>query len=89
MTNAAWDVGVEVVSENAFPFLDRVGYNKILDNVKPLADPDGRYLSSFIYHRLSPLLLETQNFMEFERFVKRMHGKLSAATSLSETISFH
>ncbi|XP_022156129.1 beta-amylase 7-like isoform X2 [Momordica charantia] len=75
VTNAAWDVGVEVVSENALPFLDRVGYNKILDNAKPLADPDGRYMSSFIYHRLSPVLLERQNFMEFERFVKRMHGE--------------
>lgn len=75
VTNAAWDVGVEVLSENPLPFLDRVGYNKILDNAKPLADPDGRYLSSFIYHRLGPLLLERQNLMEFERFVKRMHGK--------------
>ncbi|KAG6575173.1 Beta-amylase 7, partial [Cucurbita argyrosperma subsp. sororia] len=75
VTNAARDNSVEVVSENAHPFLDRVGYNKILDSAKPLADPDGRYLSSFIFHRLSPLLLERLNFMEFERFVKRMHGE--------------
>ena len=75
VTYAARDVGVEVVSENALPFLDRVGYNKILDNAKPLDDPDGRYLSSFIYNKLTPLLLERHNLVEFERFVKRMHGK--------------
>ncbi|XP_023514236.1 beta-amylase 7-like isoform X2 [Cucurbita pepo subsp. pepo] len=75
VTYAARDVGVEVVSENALPFLDRVGYNKILDNAKPLDDPDGRYLSSFIYNKLTPLLLERHNLVEFERFVKRMHGE--------------
>ncbi|MBA0736971.1 hypothetical protein Gogos_010456, partial [Gossypium gossypioides] len=72
--NAAWDVSIPIASENAFLCHDRVGYNKILDNVKPVNDPDGRHFSSFTYHRLSPLLMERQNFMEFERFVKRMHG---------------
>ncbi|MBA0763520.1 hypothetical protein Gotri_012953 [Gossypium trilobum] len=71
--NAAWDVSIPIASENAFLCHDRVGYNKILDNVKPVNDPDGRHFSSFTYHRLSPLLMERQNFMEFERFVKRMH----------------
>ncbi|MBA0736970.1 hypothetical protein Gogos_010456 [Gossypium gossypioides] len=74
--NAAWDVSIPIASENAFLCHDRVGYNKILDNVKPVNDPDGRHFSSFTYHRLSPLLMERQNFMEFERFVKRMHGEL-------------
>ncbi|TYJ22776.1 hypothetical protein E1A91_A08G147700v1 [Gossypium mustelinum] len=73
--NAAWDVCIPIASENAFLCHDRVGYNKILDNVKPVNDPDGRHFSSFTYHRLSPLLMERQNFMEFERFVKRMHGE--------------
>nr|KJB24728.1 hypothetical protein B456_004G158600 [Gossypium raimondii]KJB24729.1 hypothetical protein B456_004G158600 [Gossypium raimondii] len=73
--NAAWDVSIPIASENAFLCHDRVGYNKILDNVKPVNDPDGRHFSSFTYHRLSPLLMERQNFMEFERFVKRMHGE--------------
>ncbi|XP_022757316.1 beta-amylase 7 isoform X3 [Durio zibethinus] len=73
--NAAWDVCIPVASENAVLCLDRVGYNKILDNVKPVNDPEGRHFSSFTYLRLSPLLMERQNFMEFERFVKRMHGE--------------
>ncbi|KAG4134372.1 hypothetical protein ERO13_D08G152700v2 [Gossypium hirsutum] len=73
--NAAWDVSIPIASENAFLCHDRVGYNTILDNVKPVNDPDGRHFSSFTYHRLSPLLMERQNFMEFERFVKRMHGE--------------
>ncbi|XVF33333.1 hypothetical protein REPUB_Repub17cG0159400 [Reevesia pubescens] len=73
--NAAWDVCIPVASENALLCHDRVGYNKILDNVKPVNDPDGRHFSSFTYLRLSPLLMERQNFMEFERFVKRMHGE--------------
>ena len=74
--NAAWDVCVPVASESALPCHDRIGYNKILDTVKPLSDPDGRHFFSFTYLRLDPSLMERQNFMEFERFVKRMHGKL-------------
>ena len=73
--NAAWDVSIPVASENALPCYDREGYNKILENAKPLNDPDGRHLSTFTYLRLSPVLMENHNFMEFERFVKRMHGK--------------
>ncbi|GFZ06851.1 beta-amylase 2 [Actinidia rufa] len=72
--NAAWDVSIPVASENALPCYDREGYNKILENAKPLNDPDGRHLSAFTYLRLSPVLMENHNFMEFERFVKRMHG---------------
>lgn len=73
--NAAWDAGILVASENALPCYDRDGYNKILENAKPLDDPDGRHLIAFTYLRLSPTLLERQNFLEFERFVKQMHGK--------------
>lgn len=74
MLNAAWDVSIPVASENALPCYDREGYNKILENAKPLNDPDGRHLSCFTYLRLNPTLMESQNFKEFERFVKRMHG---------------
>ncbi|XP_062154026.1 beta-amylase 2, chloroplastic isoform X2 [Alnus glutinosa] len=73
--NAAWDVCIPVASENALSCHDREGYNKILENAKPLTDPDGRHLSAFTYLRLSPVLMERHNFMEFERFVKRMHGE--------------
>ncbi|XP_028770299.1 beta-amylase 7 [Neltuma alba] len=73
--NAAWDVCLPVSSENALPCLNRTGYNKILDNAKPMNDPDGKHFTSFTYLRLSPLLMERQNFLEFERFVKRMHGE--------------
>ncbi|KAG1355042.1 Beta-amylase 7 [Cocos nucifera] len=73
--NAAWDVCIPVASENALPCHDRDGYNKILENSKPMHDPDGRHLSAFTYLRLSPDLMERHNFLEFERFVKRMHGK--------------
>jgi hypothetical protein len=59
--NAAWDAGIQVASENALPCYDRDGFNKILENAKPLNDPDGRHLFGFT---------------EFERFVKRMHGKM-------------
>lgn len=73
--NAAWDVSIPVASENALTCHDREGYNKILENAKPFNDPDGRHLSAFTYLRLSPVLMETHNFTEFERFVKRMHGE--------------
>ncbi|XP_058083901.1 beta-amylase 2, chloroplastic-like isoform X2 [Magnolia sinica] len=72
--NAAWDVGIPVASENALPCHDRDGYNKILENAKPMNDPDGRHLAAFTYLRLSTDLMERSNFSEFERFVKRMHA---------------
>ncbi|CAA6655587.1 unnamed protein product [Spirodela intermedia] len=72
--NAAWDAKIQVASENALPCYDREGYNKILENAKPYDDPDGRHLSAFTYLRLSPGLMEGHNFIEFERFVKKMHG---------------
>lgn len=75
MLNAAWDVNIPVASENALPSYDKAGYNKILENAKPWNDPDGRHLSVFTYLRLSPILMEYHNFIEFERFLKRMHGK--------------
>ncbi|CAN6711026.1 unnamed protein product [Malus baccata var. baccata] len=85
--NAARDVCLPVSSENSLACHDRISYKKILDNAKPLTDPDGRHLSSFTYLRFSPLLMERDNFMEFERFVKRMHASLSctASRSLSPT----
>lgn len=73
--NAAWDVCIPVASENALACYDRDGYNKILENAKPRNDPDGKHLSAFTYLRLSPELMVKSNFMEFGRFVKRMHGE--------------
>lgn len=73
--NAAWDALVPVSSENDLPCHDRDGYNHFLEKAKPLNDPDSRHLTSFRYLRVDLLLMERQNFMEFERFVKRMHGK--------------
>ncbi|KAJ8900480.1 hypothetical protein K2173_025257 [Erythroxylum novogranatense] len=73
--NAAWDVDLPIASENALPSHDRLTYNKILDKAKPLNDPDRRHFFSFTYLRLSSLLMERQNFMEFEHFVKRLHGE--------------
>ncbi|ONM53705.1 Beta-amylase 2 chloroplastic [Zea mays] len=72
--NAAWDAGIQVASENALPCYDRDGFNKILENAKPLNDPDGRHLLGFTYLRLGKDLFERPNFFEFERFIKRMHG---------------
>lgn len=74
--NAAWDICIPVASESSPSCYDREGYNKILDNAKPMSSPDGRHLSAFTYLRLSPLLMERNNFMEFEQFVRRMHGKI-------------
>eukprot|EP00271_Cylindrocystis_brebissonii_P005278 TRINITY_DN17244_c0_g1_i1.p1 TRINITY_DN17244_c0_g1~~TRINITY_DN17244_c0_g1_i1.p1 ORF type:complete len:547 (+),score=92.49 TRINITY_DN17244_c0_g1_i1:72-1712(+) len=73
--NAAWDAGLPVASENALPCYDREGYNKVLDNAKPLLNPDGRCLAAFTYLRLNPTLMEPKNLEEFKRFVKRLHGE--------------
>lgn len=86
MLNAAWDVSILVASENALPCYDREGYNKILENAKPRNDPDGRHLAAFTYLRLSSVLMERHNFLEFERFVMRMHGELALSSILFSSI---
>ncbi|XP_073038359.1 beta-amylase 7-like [Primulina eburnea] len=73
--NAAWDGCIPVASQNSLSCHDREGYNNLLEKAKPISDPDGRHFSSFTYLRLSQLLFEPQKFIEFERFVKRMHGE--------------
>ncbi|XP_076893313.1 beta-amylase 7-like isoform X1 [Bidens hawaiensis] len=73
--NAAWDCCIPITRQNSAPCLDKVSYNHVLEKAKPLNDPDGRHYSAFTYHRLGPLLMEPHNIMEFERFVKRMHGE--------------
>ncbi|GJV35957.1 beta-amylase 7-like isoform X1 [Tanacetum coccineum] len=74
--NAAWDSCIPITSENALPCLDQVSYNHLLEKDKPPNDPDERHYSALTYLQLGPHLMEPHNIMEFERFVKRMHGKL-------------
>ncbi|KAK4476585.1 hypothetical protein RD792_015742 [Penstemon davidsonii] len=74
--NAAWGACIPVASENSLPCHDRDGYNYLLEKAKPVSDPDGRHFSAFSYLRLSSLLMERHNLVEFKRFVKRMHGKI-------------
>lgn len=57
------------------PALIEMDSTKILENAKPLNDPDGRHLLSFTYLRLTPALFEDINFLEFKCFVKKMHGE--------------
>ncbi|CAA0813624.1 Beta-amylase 7 [Striga hermonthica] len=73
--NAAWDACIPVASVNSFPCHDREGFNYLLEKAKPIGDPDGRHFSAFTYLRLSPLLMDRQNLIEFERFIKKMHGE--------------
>uniref|UniRef100_A0A7N0T2L9 Beta-amylase n=1 Tax=Kalanchoe fedtschenkoi TaxID=63787 RepID=A0A7N0T2L9_KALFE len=73
--NAAWDAGIPVGSENCLPCYDGEAYNKILDIAKPFNNPDGQHLCTFNYIRLSLHLMEQNNLMEFDRFVKKMHGE--------------
>jgi len=71
----AWDVGIDVASENALECYDRPGYNKILENSKPENNLGGHNLVAFTYLRLTPHLMQEDNFLEFTRFVRRLHGE--------------
>ncbi|XP_057805594.1 beta-amylase 7 isoform X5 [Salvia miltiorrhiza] len=73
--NAAWDASISVASENSFACNGRERFSYLLEKAKPISDPDRRHFSSFTYLRLSPLLMERPNLIEFERFVKKMHGE--------------
>ncbi|KAK6140620.1 hypothetical protein DH2020_025637 [Rehmannia glutinosa] len=70
--NVARDVGIRMATENALPCYQSEGYNKIVEISKP--DPQGRHVCAFTYLRLCQQLMEEGNLLEFEKFVKRMHG---------------
>ncbi|KAK4364858.1 hypothetical protein RND71_016216 [Anisodus tanguticus] len=71
--NVAWEAIILGVGENACPCYHREGYNKILENAKPLGDPSGRYrLSIFTY--LSPQVEPNSIGETQSRFVQKMHG---------------
>ncbi|XP_019190295.1 PREDICTED: beta-amylase 7-like [Ipomoea nil] len=76
MLITARDACLPVCGGNLLPCHDRESYNYLLEQSKPKDDPDGHHFFSFTYLRLSPVLLDAQNFMEFERFVKQMHGEV-------------
>lgn len=76
---SVWGAGVSVASENALACYDRRGYNKILENAKPRIDSE-RNVVSFTYLRLNPELMEHDNYLEFTRFVRRLHGNCSLNT---------
>lgn len=66
-----------MASENALECYDRPGYNKILENSKPENNLGGHNLVAFTYLRLTPQLMQEDNFLEFTRFVRRLHGTTS------------
>ncbi|GFP93299.1 beta-amylase 2 chloroplastic [Phtheirospermum japonicum] len=51
------------------------GLSYLLEKAKPVGDPDGRHFPDFTYLRLNPHLMDRQNLIEFEQFVKKMHGE--------------
>lgn len=71
---AAWGACVPVAGENVLPCHDRESYNYLLKKAKSVLDE--WHFSAFTYLRLSSHLMERPNFLEFERFIKRMHGKM-------------
>lgn len=86
MLNAAWDRDTPIARENSLPCHDRVAYNKMLESVKFPNDPDRRHLSSFAYSRLIPALMEGHNIVEFERFVKKLHGNYIQIPSIHQSL---
>ncbi|KAL3615654.1 Beta-amylase 7 [Castilleja foliolosa] len=75
VVNAAWDARIPVGSLSSFTCHDREGLGYLLEKAKPIGDPDGRHFSDFTYLRLNPHLMDRQNLVGFEWFVKKMHGE--------------
>ncbi|XP_031502181.1 beta-amylase 8 [Nymphaea colorata] len=85
--NSAWDQGVAVAGQNAFPCFDRDSYARILETAKHMNSPDHRHLSSFTYLRMSSLLMQRAYSSEFEHFVECMHGNDVALRHCSMTMN--
>ncbi|KAF3780778.1 Beta-amylase 8 [Nymphaea thermarum] len=85
--NSAWDQGIAVSGQNAFPCFDRDSYARILETAKHMNSPDHRHLSSFTYLRMSSLLMQRAYSSEFEHFVECMHGNDVALRHCSMTMN--
>ncbi|KQK15872.1 hypothetical protein BRADI_1g25440v3 [Brachypodium distachyon] len=76
--SAGWREGLDVACENALGRYDATGYNTILRNARPKgvnkSGPPEHKLHGFTYLRLSDELLQGQNYVTFQTFVKRMHA---------------
>ncbi|XP_009388864.3 beta-amylase [Musa acuminata AAA Group] len=76
--SAAWREGIEVACENALNRYDTAAYNVMLRNARPNGiNPNGPpkvRISALTYLRLSDVLLESENWVIFKLFVKKMHA---------------
>jgi beta-amylase len=82
--SAGWREGLNVACENALARYDATGYNTILRNARPRginkSGPPEHKLFGFTYLRVSDELLEGENYVTFQTFVKRMHANQVSAT---------
>ncbi|KAK3006457.1 hypothetical protein RJ639_015695, partial [Escallonia herrerae] len=76
--NSAWDQGLAVAGQNAFPCFDREGFMRIVDTAKPRNDPDRRHFSFFAFQQTPNLVQRTLSFSELDYFIKCMHGEIPA-----------
>lgn len=73
--NSAWERGLPVTGQNAFPCYDREGFMRIVETTKPRNDPDHHHFEFFTFQQPLPLVERTLCFSELDYFIKCMHGE--------------
>ncbi|KAL4570425.1 hypothetical protein LXL04_026077 [Taraxacum kok-saghyz] len=78
LVNSAWDEGLCVAGQNAFPCFDREMFMRLLETAKPSNDPDHHHFMFFTYEPplpILPLVDRTLCFSELDHFIRCMHGE--------------
>ncbi|GAB4857962.1 Beta-amylase 8 [Ancistrocladus abbreviatus] len=74
--NGAWDQGLTICGQNAYPCYDREEHMRLVEASKPRNDPDQRHFAFFAYQLSVPKVQRAYCFSELDHFIKSMHGDL-------------
>ncbi|KAJ9549694.1 hypothetical protein OSB04_022237 [Centaurea solstitialis] len=86
--NSAWDQGLSVSGQNAFPCYDKEVFMRLVETAKPSNDPDHHHFTSFTFQPPLPLVERTICFSELNHFIGCMHGTLSKTSTSSYVFLF-
>ncbi|KAI3727996.1 hypothetical protein L6452_16621 [Arctium lappa] len=73
--NSAWDQGLSLTGQNAFPCYDKEVFMRLVETAKPSNDPDHHHFTSFTFQPPLPLVERTICFSELNHFIGCMHGE--------------
>lgn len=76
--NSAWDEGLTVGGQIAFPCYDKEVFMRLVENAKPSDDPDHHQFAFFTFQPPFSLIEKSTRFSGLDHFIGCMHGTTSS-----------